>query len=397
MENPGPPEFSKQLISRRQAVVLLLITAFLTLGTVVGPCIDTGTPWGPSAGDCGPEMMRRSSSCWSYDDGEGQATTPDGVFTSVSAGELHNCGVRPRGSIKCWGYNSDGQAEPPPSSFVSVSAGTYHTCGVRTDGAVECWGWNGEGQAEPPDGSFISVSAGYNRSCGVRTDGSVECWGRIDDESRPPSGLFTSVSIESFHGCGVKTDGSVECWGGDGETNKPSDGSFVSVSAGRYHTCGITTNGSVECWGGGTGGQCIGDDSNPVKWDCWTDGFGYGDVPGRAEPSDGSFISVASGWSHSCGVKTDGSVVCWGAVAYDQHLGRRDMDEVVYGRAAKAVYGGDEPAYSRGWRGWDQYGQASPPSGSFVSVSASSKHSCGVKTDGSVDCWGGGFDDRPKY
>jgi alpha-tubulin suppressor-like RCC1 family protein len=32
-------------------------------------------------------------------------------------------------------------------------------------------------------------------------------------------------------------------------------------------------------------------------------------------------------------------------------------------------------------------GQASPPVGSFASVSAYS-HTCGVKTDGSIACWG---------
>ena len=57
------------------------------------------------------------------------------------------------------------------------------------------------------------------------------------------------------------------------------------------------------------------------------------------------------GVAQSCGVKTDGSVACWG-------LDNRD-------------------------------GQSTPPAGSFVSVSAGgSEHSCGVKTDGSVACWG---------
>jgi alpha-tubulin suppressor-like RCC1 family protein len=49
---------------------------------------------------------------------------------------------------------------------------------------------------------------------------------------------------------------------------------------------------------------------------------------------------------HSCGLKTDGTVVCWG---------------------------------------WNQ---ALPPAGTFASVSAGMYHSCGVKTDGTLACWG---------
>ena len=63
-------------------------------------------------------------------------------------------------------------------------------------------------------------------------------------------------------------------------------GTFVSVSAGHTHTCGIRTNGSVACWGLGLDGQ--------------------------ASPPDGAFTSVSAGALHTCGVRTDGSVECWG-------------------------------------------------------------------------------------
>ena len=38
--------------------------------------------------------------------------------------------------------------------------------------------------------------------------------------------------------------------------------------------------------------------------------------------------------------------------------------------------------------GYDESGQATPPAGSFASVSAGSSHTCGVRSDGSVACWG---------
>ena len=96
---------------------------------------------------------------------------------------------------------------------------------------------------------------------------------------------------------------------------------FSSVSAGQEHICGVKTDGSVVCWGD--------------------------DRERQARPPGGSFASVSAGdGSHTCGVKTDGSVVCWG------------------------------------------FPDVAPPDGSFASVSAGRAHPCGVKTDGSVVCWG---------
>ena len=103
-----------------------------------------------------------------------------------------------------------------------------------------------------------------------------------------------------------------------------SAGTTSSVSAGGYHTCMVRTDGSIACWG-----------------------F---DDRGQASPPAGSFSSVSAGGDHTCGVRTDGSIACWG---------------------------------------FDDSGQASPPAGSFFSVSAGGiQHTCGVKTDGSIVCWG---------
>ena len=59
--------------------------------------------------------------------------------------------MRSDGSVACWGSDENGQATPPAGSFVSVSAGNLHTCGVRSDGSVACWGSDENGQATPPE------------------------------------------------------------------------------------------------------------------------------------------------------------------------------------------------------------------------------------------------------
>ena len=52
-------------------------------------------------------------------------------------------------------------------------------------------------------------------------------------------------------------------------------------------TCGVKSNGSVACWGI--------------------------NVNGEASPPAGSFTSVSAGGVHTCGVKSNSSVACWGA------------------------------------------------------------------------------------
>ena len=282
-----------------------------------------------------------SVACWGANvnaDGGyiGQSTPPTGSFTLVSAGGLHSCGVKTDGSVVCWGSNEDvhgyfaGQSTAPDGVFSTVSAGTFHSCGVRTDGTIVCWGDNQDGQSTAPSGSFVSVSAGTFHSCGVRTDGSVVCWGDDSKGQSSPHGgpladPFVSVSAGSEHTCGVMAEGAVVCWGNDfsGEATPPS-GSFASVSAGVGHTCGVRTEGSVVCWGSNTHGEATPPDGSffsasagffiaAVRKQTTLSYAGARIHTGAATPPDGSFFSVSANAIHSCGVKMDASVACWGS------------------------------------------------------------------------------------
>ena len=62
-------------------------------------------------------------------------------------------------------------------------------------------------------------------------------------------------------------------------------GSFKAVSAGSHHSCGLRTDGTIACWGENTWGQV--------------------DAPA------GTFTVIAAGWQHSCGLRTDGTIRCW--------------------------------------------------------------------------------------
>ena len=146
--------------------------------------------------------------------------------------------------------------------------------------------------------------------------------------------------------------------------------SFTSVSAGRGHTCGLRTDGSVICW--------------DAAWN----------HNGETTPPVGFFTSVSAGWYHTCGVKTDGSVACWGSNA----LGQSEPPGGTFSSVSAGGYHTCGVKTSGSVDCWGQeygYSYYTPYSGSFASVSAYGRGTCGLRPDGSVVCWGSEYGDPP--
>ena len=104
----------------------------------------------------------------------------------------------------------------------------------------------------------------------------------------------------------------------------PDSVRFTAIDAGSGHTCGLRADHTISCWG-----------ANHI---------------GQSDAPDGEFLAVSAGRGHSCAISTDRTVVCWGN---------------------------------------NEFGQSKAPEGEFLAVSAGSWLSCGVRTDGRVACWGG--------
>ena len=144
------------------------------------------------------------------------------------------------------------------------------------------------------------------------------------------------------------------------ETGTPETGTQIAISAGYFHSCGIRADGSVACWGNNEEGQS--------------------DAP------EGVFTAIEAGYFHSCGIKADGSAVCWG----NNFGGKADAPEGVF-TAISAAWGHTCGIKADGsvvcW-GDNDYGELDAPEGVFTAISANGDYSCGIKADGTVACWG---------
>lgn len=278
--------------------------------------------------------------CWGFsqtsdgsgiDFGETPSPLPGGLhLTQLGAGIGTLCGVATTGAGVCWGdyqggMRGDATADPdtaqlsltpntiPGHTFSAIYPREYTTCGLATDGSAWCWGGDYLGGL----GSSGAATQGH---CGA---GWAPC-------ARTPvavaGGLtFTSLAAGRYHFCGLTAGHQIFCWGGDanGALNEGEGGLvpcaepgepvrrcapepiavalplFASVVAGDATTCGISTSQQfTACWGNNEYGQA-----------------GNGGGPTSAlQPVRGghTFLRIAPGTDHTCGIAADSLAWCWG-------------------------------------------------------------------------------------
>jgi alpha-tubulin suppressor-like RCC1 family protein len=185
------------------------------------------------------------------------------TFTSLSAGNLHACGLTAAGAAYCWGANESGQLGDASTTdraspvvvagghtFAAISPGRDHTCAVTLDGAAYCWGDNtfgqlGDGTTSPSavpkpvsgSASFSAVTTGLEHSCGLTTSGRAWCWGQNN-----------APQVQGQLGDGTTRSSNVP-------VAVVRDLAFVELRAGRAFTCGRTAEGKIYCWGDNRVGQ----------------------------------------------------------------------------------------------------------------------------------------------
>lgn len=148
--------------------------------------------------------------------------------------------------------------------------------------------------------------------------------------------------------------------GGAGAPSAPESASVGSVSAGGLHSCGVRADGRVACWGANDAGQ--------------------------ATPPEGSFLAVSAGAAHACGIRVDGTLACWGA----GEAGQTSPPPGTYTAVSAAARYACALAVDGQAACWgdDQSATTEPPPGPFRQVAAADSHACAVRFDGTVACWG---------
>ncbi|MEM9191941.1 MAG: hypothetical protein AAGF12_22400 [Myxococcota bacterium] len=277
-----------------------------------------------------------------------------------------------------------------------VSSGGAHTCALTVAGDAYCWGRNISGELGtdsdaasvatptrvPLDGVSV-LAAGDGFSCAVLDDKSRWCWGDNDDgqlglgdlgpdtdrrvpETQGPSDWAT-LSLGGSHGCGIGTSGSLRCWGRNvegqlglgstGPTPLPAtvlvgDAPFVvtDVGLGRSHSCAVRDDGTLYCWGA----------NNRSQLGLGTGGAAAGRLLPELVSADTDWALISTGDFHTLGLRTGGFLFAFG----DNGVGQLGT--------------GDTAIRTRPW-----------PVGvtAWALIRGGQAHSCGL-LGGSLYCWG---------
>ena len=336
-------------------------------------------------------------------------------WTHISAGKEHTCGIRNSGELYCWGKGNDGRlgdgnisdhdvATPQPvgdkSDWTHISASKEHTCGIRNSGELYCWGEGNHGRLGDGDTSdhdvatplrvesasdWTHISAdGVNHTCGIQNS-ELYCWGRgnhgrlgdgdtSDHDVATPQRVgnksdWTHISLGYAYTCGIRNEGELYCWGegnngqlGDGDTSDhdvatplrvESASGWTHISAGGRHTCGIQ-NSELYCWGRGNSGR-----------------LGDGDISDHdvATPQKVRYFRwthISLGEYHTCGIRNS-ELYCWG-LGFFGRLGDGDTSDHDVGNPQQV---GDKSDWTH--------------------ISAGTSHTCGIRNEGELYCWGLGF------
>lgn len=360
---------------------------------------------GPGEECCSNDMCDEDLFC---------AGTGCGCATELVVGERHTCVIKVDGSVWCWGANDLSQlglpADNPPLSTVptelpaafgpgaaALELSAWDTgCGRREDGKMLCWGDDEFGQVDlmlmgaPALATGISwadpvasLGVGRDHACAHIEDGEIRCWGRnnasqIGNGAEPGPvdtvgfGEIKRFALGASHTCVLAEMDVVRCWGANGSGQLARDPNNLGATpdpqyvdfgapvkdlvAGWAHNCALV-EGEVQCWGRNDLGQ-LGDGTGMMQF-----------MPQKivADAIGDPILSLVGGTHHTCALTDAGELYCWGS----NDEGQLMLEPDNMGDDTKTLV----PVLI------DEISEIRAAGGGRT-------HTCAIKTDGSVWCWG---------
>ncbi|HEU4412201.1 MAG TPA: hypothetical protein VFS43_43565 [Polyangiaceae bacterium] len=299
-----------------------------------------------------------------------------GATRQVSLGMYHSCSVRDGGRVLCWGANNAGQlgieanvgsAYPTPvpallesgalGVVTQLALGNRHACALRDDGRVLCWGGNYFGQ-------LATVT-------NTGTEAPMVAPVLVDSSSL---GVAKQVAVGDNHSCALRQDGRVFCWGKNWdkqlgstatsdtfvprEINSPALGVVRQLALGVDHSCALRDDGRVLCWG----------DNSTSQLGAGQSGLDSATPVLIDDSALGVVRQLALGSGHSCALRDDGRVLCWGN-NYSGQLGVGMNTGTAEPLPAPQLI-------------------ANGTLGSVQRIAAGNNYTCALREDGQVLCWG---------
>ena len=288
------------------------------------------------------------------------------------------------GCFFCGG--DDGAPERPPpvdTASMCVAPSLEHT---REAPVARTPGSPAAAAGLEAHGAIVRILAGGSditagETCALFADGALACWGGVGGGETPAVAFegAADAAVGGWHLCASRTDGSVACWGlnYEGEAGAPlpagADDTYidrprtvegvanaVAIAAGDFHSCVLRADGVVLCFGGDQPGGVLGRAS--VDERCGTYGCSHRPAPVEGLPP--SITAIAAGGYHTCALGADRSVWCWGA-----------DDAGQLGDGGSAL----ETAHSM---------PARVEGVSASAIAAGMSATCALDAEGSVTCWG---------
>ena len=142
---------------------------------------------------------------------------------------------------------------------------------------------------------------------------------------------------------------------------------IAQVVAGSSHTCALNNDGNVFCWGYGVNGRLGSGEDTVIQ----ASPLVLLKVIGSQSPLS-NVTQISAGSKHTCALKTDSTLVCWG-VGDNGQLGNNAKSNQ---NTPVVVVSGD--------------GETSPLA-NIVDVAAGGTHTCALNDAGNIYCWGKGL------